>query len=521
MTGRRALARALDTIAALLGAGILGALVAPYARPEDLFIALVLVLVLRHALQPFSIPSPDPWRVTAGATAAYAAIFAFVTITRHINLMTHALDLGQYVQIVWSMATGRGPQMSLPEMHAWGDHLSPILWGLVPLFWIVPGPVTLLVVQSIALALGAPAVYLLARRHLEDDRLAALFAVLYLLNPSLHGMNVRDFHPAVLAVPLLLWAFVAADAGRPLLCAGALVLTLATREDAALPVIGFGLWLAVGRRQWLAGAATAAVAFAVLWADTRWIIPAFRGEPYVYHLRRYAAFGGSLFDIMLTVVLHPLRVLAQVATLNRLVYALAMLAPLGLLPLLGPAELAGALPALAQNLLSRDPILFHHRTQYQAFVLPFLLVAAVVGAARLRARRPEVFAKGALVLAVAASLILASRTINQFAIYRWWPDASDRAAHRVLALVPATGAVSAQDPYLPHVSLRPLVFVFPVGIEKADYLILNTASYPWRDLPGVTMARDGEGVVIGMPDGQIYRYAVAAEGGPYLLLRRR
>jgi hypothetical protein len=145
----------------------------------------------------------------------------------------------------------------------------------------------------------------------------------------------------------------------------------------------------------------------------------------------------------------------------------------------------------------------------------------VVGAARLRARRPEVFAKGALVLAVAASLILSSRTINQFAIYRWWPDASDRAAHRVLALVPATGAVSAQDPYLPHVSLRPLVFVFPVGIEKADYLILNTASYPWRDLPGVTMARDGEGVVIGMPDGQTHRYAVAAEGGPHLLLRRR
>src|SRR5262249_51830345 len=163
-------------------------------------------------------------------------------------------------------------------------------------------------------------------------------------------------------------------------------------------------------------------------------------------------------------VLHPLRVLVQIATLNRLVYALAMLVPLGFLPLLGPAELAGALPGLAQNLLSRDPILFHHRTQYQAFVLPFLLVAAVAGAARLRARRPEVVAKGALTLAVAASLILSSRTLNQFAIYRWWPNASDRAAHRVIAHVPVAAAVSAQDPYVAHVSLRPLVFVFPVGL---------------------------------------------------------
>jgi uncharacterized membrane protein len=520
LTGRRALARALDATAALLGVGILGALVRPYARPEDLFVALVLVAVTRHLLQPLPIPGPVPWRATVAATGAYAAIFAFVTITRHINLMTHALDLGQYVQIVWSMATGRGPRMSLPEMHAWGDHLSPILWGLVPLFWIVPGPVTLLVVQSIALAFGAPAVYLLARRHLGDDGLAALFAILYLVNPSLHGMNIRDFHPAVLAVPLLLWTFVAAEAGRPLLCAGMVVLTLATREDAALAVIGAGLWLAIGRRRWVAGAVTAGVAFAVLWADTRWVIPAFRGEPYS-HLGRYATFGGSLLDIVLALLLHPVRVLEQICTLDRLVYALALLAPLGFLPLLGWADLAGALPALAQNLLSRDPILFHHRTQYQAFVLPFLLVAAVAGAARLRARRPELLARGALVLAVAASLILSSRTLNQFAIYRWWPDASDRAAHQVIARVPPTGAVSAQDPYVAHVSLRPLVFVFPMGIAKADYLILNTASYPWRNLPGVTMERGGEEVVIHLPDGLSYRYAVAAESGPHLLLRRR
>lgn len=520
MTGRRALARALDAIAALLGVGLLGAFVWPYARPEGLFVALVLVVALRHLLNPLPIPALDPWRTTVVATGAYAAIFAFITITRHLNLMTHALDLGQYVQIVWNMASGYGPRMSLPQMHAWGDHLSPILWGLVPLFWIVPGPVTLLVVQAIAFALGAPAVYLLARRRLEDDGLAALFALLYLLNPSLQGMNVRDFHPAVLVVPLLLWAFVAAEAGRALPCAGLLVLTLASREDAALAVIGFGLWLALGRRQRLAGAATAAAAFAVLWADTRWVIPAFRGEPYS-HLRRYAAFGGSLLDIMLALLLHPLHVLAQIATRGRLVYALAMLAPLGFLPLLGPAELAGALPALAQNLLSRDPILYHHRTQYQAFVLPFLVLAAVAGAARLRARRPERFAKGAVAFAIVASLVLSSRMMNEFAIYRWWPDASDRAAHRVMARVPAAAALSAQDPYVAHLSLRPLVFVFPVGIEKADHLLLYTASYPWRDLPGVTMGRDGEDVVIGMPDGWRYRYAVAAQDGHHLLLRRR
>lgn len=521
MTGRATAARALDLVAALLGVGILTAFVWPWIRPEDLFIALVLVAALRALLRPVAIPPFHAPTLVMAATVGYALAFSFITITRHWNLQTHALDLGYYVQVVWSMATGRGPRVSLPEMHAWGDHLSPILWALVPAFWVAPGPVTLLVAQSIVLALGAPAVYLLARRRLEDERLAALFAVLYLVNPSLQGMNVRDFHAAALAVPLLLWVFVAADAGRPLLFVGALVLTLATREDAALAVIGVGLWLALGRRQWLAGAVTAVVALGVLWVDTRWIIPAFRGEPYS-HLGRWAAFGRSLPEILLGLGLHPLRVLAHVATPDRLVYVLAMLAPLGFLSLGGPAALAGAVPTLALNLLSHDPVLFHHRTPYQSFVLPFLVLAAIAGLARLRARRRPAAAKAALALAVVATLVLSSRMVNQFALYRWFPDASDRAAHRVLARVPAEAAVSAQDPYVPHLSLRPLVFVFPSGIDKCDHLVLNTASYPWRNLPGVTMRRDGEGVhVTTGAGGRTYSYAVAAEDGPHLLLRRR
>lgn len=520
MTGRAALARALDGVAVLLGAALLAALVAPFARPEDLFIALVLVSALRHLLRPFPVPEVRPRALVAKATAVYALGFAFITVTRHWTLATHALDLGYYVQLVWSMSVGRGPRVSLPEMHAWGDHLSPIMWAFVPAFWLLPGPPTLLVAQAAILALGAPAVYLLARRRLGDERVAALWALLYLVNPSLHGMNVRDFHAAALAVPLLLWAFVAADAGRALLFVGALVLVLATREDAALAVIGVGLWLAFGRRQWLVGAATAVGAFAVLWADLKWVIPAFRGEPYS-HLARYEAFGRSLGEILAGIVLHPLRTLARIATPDRLVYLLAMLLPLGLLPLLGPAELAGALPALTQNLLSRDPVLFHHRTPYQSFVLPFLLLAAIAGTARLAARRSPPVVRGALLLAVVASLVLSSRMMNQFAVYRWWPDASQWAAHRVLARVPDAAAVSAQDPYVPHLSLRPLVFVFPVGIEKADHLVLNTASYPWRNLPGVTMDRDGGDVVIRAGGGTTYRYAVAVEDGPHLLLRRR
>ena len=521
MRARPAAARALDVAAGLLAAGILTAFLFPWARPEDLFVALVLVAGLRLLLRPLPVPAFAPRRVVAIGALAYALAFSFVTVTRHYTFLTHALDLGYYVQLVWNLAGGRGPRVSLPEMHAWGDHLSPIMYALAPAFWVAPGAVTLLIFQSIALAAGAPAVFLLARRRLGDERLAALFALLYLVNPSLHGMNVRDFHAAALAVPLLLWAFVAAEARRTLAFVGLVVLTLGTREDAALAVIGVGIWLALGQGRWRAGAVTAASAFAVLYVDLRWIIPAFRGESYS-HLARYAGLGGSLTEIVAGLVFHPLQALRRVATPGRALYVLAMLAPLGFLPLLGPGALSGALPVLTQNLLSSDPVLFHHRTQYQAFVLPFLVLAAIAGYARLRATRPGAPARAALALAVMASLVLSARTVNQFAVYRWWPDAGDRAAYRVLARVPAEAAVSAQDPYVPHLALRSRVFVFPVRIEGSDHLLLNVASYPWRNLPGVTMARSGDTVeIVTGSGGPVHRYGIVAEEGPHLLLRRR
>jgi uncharacterized membrane protein len=472
----------------------------------------------RLAVAPIPVPAADPRRVVAAGIAGYAVVFSFVTVSRHFTFKTHALDLGYYAQLAWNIARGHGPYVSLPEMHAWGDHLSPIMYVFAPAFWLVPSPVVLLVAQSVALALGALPVFALARRRLGDARPAAAFAVLYLLNPSLHGVNVRDFHAAAIAIPLLLAALYFAEVGRPGAFALAAAAAMLCREDAALPVAGLGAWLALarGRRAW--GAATAALAIAVLIVDVRFVVPWFRGEPYP-HLTRYAQYGGSLGEIAVGLLRDPGRVVGTLLQSERLVYLGALLAPLAFLPLLAPADLIGAIPALAQNLLSSDPILHHHRTQYQSFVLPFLIAAAIGGYARLAQRSPGRWPVAVLVVAGIVSLTLAARTVNDLAIARWWPSPEQRAAVAVLGRVPRDAIVSAQDPYVPHLSLRPHVFVFPVGIERADHLVLNTASYPWRSLPGVTMEKEGDEVLITMPGGRQHGYAVVAAAGPHLVLR--
>src|SRR6185369_13500443 len=151
----------------------------------------------------------------------------------------------------------------------------------------------------------------------------------------------------------------------------------------------------------------------------------------------------------------------------------ALLASLGFLPLLGGWDSVGALPALAQNLLSSDPILYNHRTQYQAFVLPFLILAAVAGYSRLAARRGGRWPVAILVVAFTASLVLASSLANELAVARWWPSAEQRAAYQVLAQVPPGASIAAQDRYVAHLSERRLATHFPTAVERTDYVLVN------------------------------------------------
>lgn len=504
-------ARLLDAAAAALGLATLAVLVTggttiaglALTRAELPVVALALVVGLRALVAPVALPAVRPAPALAVGIAAYLGLMGVVVVTRHVALRTHALDLGYYVQLVWSLAHGHGARVSLPPMHAWGDHLSPVLYLLVPLGWLAPGAVSLLLAQTAILAAGAWAVQAFAQRRLGVPGLAAALALLYLANPTLHGINVRDIHPAAFAIPLVVAAAAAADAGRWGWCATALVLILGCREDAAVAVVGFGVWLALTRGRWRLGAGLALAALAILALEVRVVIPAFREEPYP-HLGRYAHLGSGLPGIVGSLLVRPWSWLPVVLTWAKVTYLVALLAPLAFLPALAPRALAAVVPGLAMNLLSVDPILVHYRTQYQAFVLPFLVLAAVEGARCLREAPPgwarRVTPVAALTAGFVLSAVLGARTVNDLAVTRWILDPEQRAGHALLSRVPDGIAVSANERFVPHLATRRDVFVYPTGLGVSAYLLVHETE----------LAREpAEG------------YAVIGQGGGWVLLRRR
>jgi uncharacterized membrane protein len=431
--------------------------------------------------------------------AVYALAMGFIVVTRHLVFQTHALDLGYYVQVVWSIAAGHGAYVTLPPMHAWGDHFSPVLYLLAPLGRWAPGGTALVIAQTLIFAAGGVALYGLAARRLGTlpggEQAAVGLALLYLVNPSLHGVNLRDIHPQAFTIPLVIAAALAFDTRRYGWCAAALALTLGGREDCAVAVVGFGIWLALARGRRLAGGLVAAFAVAILYVDVTWVMPYFRGSPYP-HLHRYGHLGSSLGDILVTLVFRPRRWLAVVVTVKKLVYLGALLAPFGFLPLLAPRTLAAALPGLAMNLLSLDPILVNYRSQYTSLILPFLALAAVDGYARLTARsgseadgglrasvvpsggadrppRMRVTPAGALAFAFLASVALTARTVNDLALPRWMPTGGHRALRSLLDRIPPAARVSTNERLVTQLAARREAYIFPQPgeFEPDDYVL--------------------------------------------------
>lgn len=507
----RVLARGLDAAALVLVALTLTVLATgrlrvgglTLERAEDLVVVLALLVGARLALAPVAAPGGSPRALVAGGVAVYVAVMGAVVVTRHVALRTHALDLGYYVQVVWSLAHGHGARVTLPPMHAWGDHFSPVLYLFTPLGWTPDVAVALVLAQTLIFAAGAVAMAGFAARRLGDPRVAAGFALLYLLSPTLHGINIRDFHPTAFAIPLVIAAAWAVDAGRPAWAAAALVLALGGREDAAIAGVGFGVWLALARRRRALGAAVAAGCVALLWFDMNVLMPHFRGEPYPHLVKRYAYLGDSLPEVLFNIVVRPWRWIPIVFTGAKAVYLLALLAPLGLLPLAAPVALLAAVPGLAINLLSTHPVLFHHRTPYQAFVLPFLLLAAVEGYARLRAaawwpRRVPV--DGLLVAAGVLALVLGARTVNDLGVGKWALGPEQRAIRALAARVPPAVPVSVNERLVPHLATRPECYIVPDGLERARWVLDVESSLPPDRVAGFeVVARAQDWVLLRRP----------------------
>lgn len=440
-------------------------------------------------------PSDRAW--VWGLAGLYAATFTFFSVVKYRYYLYTDFDFAIFVQVTDRILHGSFFS-SIAGMNLLGAHTTPNLVLIAPLFAVFHHPVTLLVVQSAALALGAIPVHRLAQRRFGPGFIAVSFAALYLSFPALGYVNLFEFHPEALSTPALLFAFDYAFEGRLRPAALWAALALLGREDAALVIAALGIWVLIVHRP---RAPAVAAAFGMLAAASLLVTFGFLQRRFasgeVQYIEMYRNWGHTAGEVIASVLRQPLRVVQWLAgtpgdprdTVLKHQYYIHLLLPLLGLPLLSPWTLAIAAPILVEHLLSWRLNQHTIVCQYTALVTPFVIVAAVLGLENLlrlaagrrdwRAERGRhgspvrVLATAVPALALLASLgsnlmfgpLLGRGRLQEFKpTERIWPGPEDRTfkpyRDRMVARVPREVGVVASFEYLPRFAARANVHSF-------------------------------------------------------------
>ena len=141
------------------------------------------------------------------------------------------------ISIVKGLHNGLGPHFSIL-----GDHWSPILASLAPLYWIHDSPTTLLVAQAVLFALALPPLWVFTRRASggggKATAAAYLVSVAYMVSWPIGSAAAFDFHEVAFAPVLIAVALERLQAGRMRTALIALAALLLVKEDMGLLVAG-------------------------------------------------------------------------------------------------------------------------------------------------------------------------------------------------------------------------------------------------------------------------------------------
>ena len=421
---------------------------------------------------------------------AYAVFYGLWSVRKYHAFHAPAFDMAIFDQGVWLLSRFKEPFVTILGLNLFGDHAVFIMVFFVPLYWVWSTPETLLVVQSIALALGGFPVYLLARKVLRNRWLALVPTFSYLLYPALGWLNMENFHPDSLAVPLALFAlyFMTFQKWRRFLVMVGLLLLV--KEDVWLFVVPLGVYVAV-RHDLKIGLSTIAVSVGWFLLAFFVIQPALSGVP-PGSLDSWRIPYGGMGGLLKTMFTAPWDVIGYMMTAEKVKYLFQLMTPLLFLPLLDWRALM-AVPVLFFNLVSTFWYQSNIQYHYTSLLIPVLVVAAIFGLERFRK------------IKVRWTLAVVGMAVTVACAYAWGPLPGSRtpssypdpnhesvvSAKSILALIPEDAAVAADDRFAAHMANRELVYVFPnpysasywgdgsmkgqrlPGAEKVEYVMVT------------------------------------------------
>ncbi|MBV8283771.1 MAG: DUF2079 domain-containing protein [Candidatus Eremiobacteraeota bacterium] len=405
----------------------------------------------------------SPSRVVAACTVAYAVLFFVLGWDRYATFHSGA-DLGLFAQTIAGAFAGF--RNTFEASNHFTYHFSPILYLCAPAMWLTHSALSLVLIQSVATASIAPALYLIARRR-ASDRDAAIVACVALLYPPLHGVTFTDFHEVAFAPAAVAWLLWAIDARRFGIAYALLAVVLAIKEDQA-PAMAFlgatAIAYFVPRRErgGITFGLVAVLSSMALFEVYFGIVRALAGATTPWHPEHFYAWIGYAQA-------EPIG--RQIA--ERFTYLVEAFLPLAFVPFRSRA-LVLALPGFVEVLASREPLTYTMGQHYAAVWVPYVLVAFAIGGARLLSERGTVGKRWiwtSAALCVAISAFFSPLHLGHF-LRPLQPQ--DAATEALIGRIPTDASVGTYDEIYAHLGFYPRA---QIGLDGDPQFVIADSRY--------------------------------------------
>lgn len=433
-------------------------------------------------------PRLSPTLSVVAAAAIYCVVVGGVALLRHLSLNSNALDMGLMDQIVWNSAHGRWFEESFitgrPASFL-GHHFSPSLALLVPFYWLLPRPETLIVVQVGLIAGSALLLYGVALRLTVRVWVAAGLALMLLLHPLVQDAALFDFHQDAIGMFFLAFGLFGITYRRWGIATVGWLVSLLAKEEVAIYWIAIGLFfLLVDEQRWLLKTLFVLVSGVWLYVVIAFLMPAFQGEghaPFTF-VERYAFWGSSIGEVIGTIVGRPIESLQMLLLPDRIGGLGMMLLPVLLFLLRGHWATLLLLMPLGINSLA--DYVGQHNYRFHYSLLPIVMIvyaccwAIVFIQRRGLPNSSQILRRATLFMAVASIMLFVG--VSQLGLrfpavlQNYLPGDHDRLGFQVMQMIPSQARVIAQNKLVAHLSQRRQITLLSRQLaEPADLYLLD------------------------------------------------
>ena len=425
--------------------------------------------------------------VTLCAVAG-CGVTLFLLLSSYLSFTTSpSASTGVYVQLMESLK-GFSFDTTLEFGEAVSHlaaHVSPIFLAYLPFYALIPSPVTLMVLQTLAVFSAVIPLWKISRTKGLSPALSAILCGLLCFFPAVWGGAAGSVHEYALLLPLLLWLMWALESDRKVLPWVFAALILCVRETCAIHLFAVGLYLLLASKGREDSAKRRNVSLLLMGISLAYFIIAMAAltnlgkGTLITRFDNVTGIYATTFPVLFREILYnPAIALYEMLAENKLHYLLCILLPTGLIPLFTKkkAGLAFLLPLISLNLLSDFPYHFSLDYPYSFGMAAFVLYLTTDALASLSANTDKaILTKRLVTLSLCFTVLIGAFRLAEYGLFTDYAlTGSDEIAAMsdLLEAVEEDAAVSASGRLIPALADREEVYYLHQG-QNTEYVVID------------------------------------------------